>query len=312
MKSKAKTKSRKPFPTHLLVFLAPATLVYTIFMIYPLFDSLRLSFYDVNEFGKEFFVGFQNFIRLFTNVNWAPRFWQALKNNFVFFLIHTFVQNPIGLLLAALLTRMTIKGKTFFRTVFFMPTMLSFVLVGFIWKLILSPLWGIAKDILGAVGLGSLFGPWLGLESSALITVSLISVWQYVGIPMMLFYAALISIPDELVEASMVDGANEWQAFWKIKFPILLPTIGIVEMLTFVGNFNAFDLVFVVQGAMGNPEYSTDLLGVLFYRTTFGHQLQVGDPLMGATVASMMFLIILTGVLLYMFVWQKRVTTYEL
>lgn len=312
MKNKAKPKSRKPFPTHLLVFLAPAMLVYTIFMVYPLFDSLRLSFYDVNDFGKEIFVGFQNFIRLFTSVNWAPRFWQALKNNVVFFLIHTFIQNPIGLLLAALLTRMTIKGKNFFRTVFFMPTMLSFVLVGFIWKLILSPLWGIAKDILQMVGLGSLFGPWLGLESTALVTVSLISVWQYVGIPMMLFYAALISIPDELVEASMVDGANEWQAFWKIKFPILLPTIGIVEMLTFVGNFNAFDLVFVVQGAMGNPEYSTDLLGVLFYRTTFGHQLQVGDPLMGATVASMMFIIILTGVLLYMFVWQKRVTTYEL
>jgi len=312
MKNKAKPKSRKPFPTHLLVFLAPAMLVYTIFMVYPLFDSLRLSFYDVNDFGKEVFVGFQNFIRLFTSVNWAPRFWQALKNNVVFFLIHTFIQNPIGLLLAALLTRMTIKGKNFFRTVFFMPTMLSFVLVGFIWKLILSPLWGIAKDILQMVGLGSLFGPWLGLESTALVTVSLISVWQYVGIPMMLFYAALISIPDELVEASMVDGANEWQAFWKIKFPILLPTIGIVEMLTFVGNFNAFDLVFVVQGAMGNPEYSTDLLGVLFYRTTFGHQLQVGDPLMGATVASMMFIIILTGVLLYMFVWQKRVTTYEL
>jgi len=312
MKNKAKPKSRKPFPTHLLVFLTPAMLVYTIFMVYPLFDSLRLSFYDVNDFGKEVFVGFQNFIRLFTSVNWAPRFWQALKNNVVFFLIHTFIQNPIGLLLAALLTRMTIKGKNFFRTVFFMPTMLSFVLVGFIWKLILSPLWGIAKDILQMVGLGSLFGPWLGLESTALVTVSLISVWQYVGIPMMLFYAALISIPDELVEASMVDGANEWQAFWKIKFPILLPTIGIVEMLTFVGNFNAFDLVFVVQGAMGNPEYSTDLLGVLFYRTTFGHQLQVGDPLMGATVASMMFIIILTGVLLYMFVWQKRVTTYEL
>ena len=312
MKSKAKSRFRKPFPTHLLVFLGPALLVYTIFMVYPLFDSLRLSFYDVNDFGAEVFVGFQNFIRLFTSPNWAPRFWQAFKNNIVFFLIHTFIQNPIGLLLAALLTRMTIKGKTFFRTVFFMPTMLSFVLVGFIWKLILSPLWGIAKNILQAVGLGSLFAPWLGLESTALATVSLISVWQYVGIPMMLFYAALISIPDELIEASMVDGASEWQAFWKIKFPILLPTIGIVEMLTFVGNFNAFDLVFVMQGAMGSPEYSTDLLGVLFYRTTFGHQLQVGDPLMGATVASMMFLIILTGVLLYMFVWQKRITTYEL
>ena len=92
--------------------------------------------------------------------------------------------------------------------------MLSVVIIGFIWQLILSPLWGIAKGALSAFGLGGLFAPWLGLESTALVTVSLISVWQFVGIPMMLIYAALLNIPDDLVDAATVDGANQWHVFW--------------------------------------------------------------------------------------------------
>ena len=145
-----------------------------------------------------------------------------------------------------------------------------------------------------------------------MITLSFISVWQFVGIPMMLLYAALIAIPDELIEAAFVDGATAWNVFWRIKFPLILPTLGIVAILTFVGNFNAFDLVYTTQGVLAGPNFSTDLLGTLFYRTFFGQQLQLGNPTMGATVATMMFLIILSGVLLYMFAWQRRVQTYEL
>jgi raffinose/stachyose/melibiose transport system permease protein len=88
--------------------------------------------------------------------------------------------------------------------------------------------------------------------------------------------------------------------------------IGIVAILTFVGNFNAFDLIYVVEGALASPNFSTDIMGTLFFRTFFGQQLQAGNPNMGATVAGMMFLIILIGVLFYMFAWARRVTTYEL
>jgi len=142
--------------------------------------------------------------------------------------------------------------------------------------------------------------------------VALISVWQFIGIPMILFYTALIGIPDELIEAAVVDGCTETQAFWRIKFPLILPTIGIVSILTFVGNFNAFDLIYTMKGAFAGPAYSTDIMGTLFYRTFFGQQLQLGNPTMGATVATMMFLIILTGVLIYMFLFQRRVKTYQL
>ena len=306
------SKRKKPFRSYILVFLAPAVFIYTMFMIYPLVNSLRLSFFTQTETGQEIFTGFANYIKLFTNELWAPRFWGAFKNNIIFFLVHTLLQNPIGLLLASLLVARRFKGSAVFRTVLFLPTTLSVVIVGFAWQLILSPLWGISQGFLDALGLGSFFKPWLGLESYALVTLSCISVWQFIGIPMMLFYTALLGIPDDLLEAAYMDGASGWKVFWHIKFPVILPIVGIVMVLTFVGNFNAFDLIYTTQGVLAGPNYSTDLLGTLFYRTFFGHQLQLGNPTMGATVATMMFLIILVGVLFYMYGWRKRISTYEL
>ena len=304
-------QTRKSFPVHILVFLAPAVLIYTLFMVYPLFDSLRLSFFSLNEQNQEYFVGIQNYIKLFTDSNYAPRFWGALRNNLTFFAIHMLVQNSIALLLAALLAS-GIKGSSLYRTVLFMPTVLSVVIIGFIWQLILNPLWGVSESILQAISLGDLFKPWLGLPETALITVSLISVWQFVGIPMILFFAALISIPEELMEAARVDGASGWQTFWRIKFPLILPAVGIVAILTFVGNFNAFDLIYTMKGANAGPDFATDIMGTFFYRTFFGQQLQLGNPTMGATVAAMMFLIILTGVVIYIFLWQRRIQTIEM
>jgi raffinose/stachyose/melibiose transport system permease protein len=190
--------------------------------------------------------------------------------------------------------------------------MLSVVIIGFIWELILSPLWGIAQGIMKFLGLAKFFAPWLGLPQTALVTLSLISVWQFVGIPMILFYTALIGIPDELTEAARVDGASAWTTFWRIKFPLILPTVGIVGILTFIGNFNAFDLIYTVKGGLAGPDFASDIMGTLFYRTFFGFQLQLGNPTMGATVATMMFVIILTGVLIYMFGWQRRVQSFEL
>jgi raffinose/stachyose/melibiose transport system permease protein len=295
----------------LYVFLVPAALIYTLFMIYPLIDSLVLSFFAVTPEHHQVWNGIGNYRRLLMDSNYAPRFWGALRNNLLFFAINMAVQNPVALLLAALLVSKG-HGRTVYRTLLFTPTVLSVVIIGFIWQLILSPLWGVAPLMMRAVGIGSLFRPWLGLPQTALITVSLISVWQFIGIPMILFYTSLIGIPDELLEAARVDGATKNQVFWKVKIPLLLPTLGIVTVLTFVGNFNAFDLIYAMKGALAGPEFSSDIMGTLFYRTFFGQQLQLGDPAMGATVAAMMFLIILTGVLAYTFLWQRRVKSYEL
>ena len=298
---------------HIIVFLAPALLIYTVFSIYPLIESLRLSLFAGNPDGSADFIGLGNYIRLLGDPNWAGQFWNALWNNLVFFAIHMLVQNPIGLMLAALLSLPALRLSSVYRTLIFVPALLSVVIIGFVWQLILSPLWGLAETLMGAVGLAHLYQPWLGLESTALVTISLISVWQYVGIPMMLIYAALLAVPDELIDAARIDGLSGWAIFWKVKLPLILPTLGVVAILTYIGNFTAsFDLIYSVQGALGAPNFSTDVMGTLLFRTFFGQQLQLGDPYMGATVASMLFFIILVGVSVYLFLVQRRLHRYEL
>ena len=291
--------------------LAPALAVYTLFMIYPLIGTLQTSFYQTVGRGQVF-AGLDNYRKLFVDPYFAGQLWNALGNNFYFFFIHMLVQNPIGIALAAVLSSAGIHFKGFFRSIFFLPTMLSVVVVGFIWQLILSPLWGVAAGALKAIGLSSLFLPYLGLEGTALTTLSLMSVWQNVGIPMMLIYAALLSIPDEIIDAARMDGANGWQLFWGTKLPLIMPTVALTAILTFIGNFNAFDLVFATQGALGLPNFSTDILGTFMFRTFFGNNLQQGDLNLGAAVAMVMFFIILIGVSIYLFAVQRRITSYQL
>jgi raffinose/stachyose/melibiose transport system permease protein len=300
------------FSWRVLVFIAPALLIYGVFSALPLLDTLRLGLYTANDTGVRSFSGLANYVTILNNPDWSHAFWNAMGNNLKFFCIHMAVQNPVGLLLAALLSLRNVRFAATYRTIFFLPTLLSVVIIGFVWQLILSPLWGVSERMLNFVGLGDWFQPWLGLEDTALVTVSLMSVWQYIGVPMMLIYAALIAIPEDIIEAAVVEGASPWRIFWQIRLPLILPTLGLVTILTFVANFNAFDLVYTVKGALAGPNYSTDILGTLFYRTFFGFQSQVASATMGAAVATIMFLVILVGVALYFLVVQRRLQRFAL
>jgi len=222
--------SRFRWRGYIVFFLAPATLIYTLFAIYPIVESLRLSLFAEGD-GVSAFVGLGNYQKLFTEPYWAEQFWNAFTNNVWLFVLHMLIQNPIALALAAILSIPNLRGAATYRTIFFLPTLLSVVVIGFIWQLILSPLWGITPAFMNFIGAGSFFAPWLGLESAALTTVTLISIWQYVGIPMMLFYAALLNIPEETLEAARIDGLNGWWIFWKVKLPLILPTLGLVVIL---------------------------------------------------------------------------------
>ena len=308
--SAAARPQRRPIRWHIAVFLAPAVFIYSLLMIIPLLATLQQSTMT-GDLTHRAFIGLDNFVELFTDPRWSASFWNALRNNIYFFIINMLVQNPIGVLLAAILSNPTLRLRGFYRTAIFIPTILSFVIVGFVWKLLLSPIWGVAPTILKFFHAGQFFQPWLGKEQYALTALSLISVWQYIGIPMMLVYAALLSIPDEVIEAAECDGITGMSQFWKIQLPLILPTLGIISILTFVGNFNAFDLVYVAQGAVAGPNFSSDLLGTFLYRTFFGNQLQLGDPNMGSAVATVMFVIILGGVCLYLFLVQTRLRRYQ-
>ena len=288
-------------------YMLPGLAVYTLFMAVPLFKSLQLSLYTGSGFQIDTFVGFDNYRHLLTEGHVAERFWGAFGHTWVFFAVHMIVQNSLGLLFALLLSSKAIKGRSVYRTIIFVPATLAIVVTGFLWKLLLNPQWGAVNIVLEAVGLDAWTQPWLGIEGLSLVVISLVSSWQWVGIPTMIFLSALQSISEDLFEAADIDGAAPWAVFWRIKLPLIWPIMGVVAILTFTNNFNAFDVVFAMAGANGPPNYSTDILGTYFYRVGIAGEHPVGIPDMGlgAAVASIIFVVLFVGVLLMRGVFQS-------
>ncbi len=291
-----------------IAFLIPALAVYTVFMAYPLVNSMRLSFYTGQGLHPERFVGLDNYDALFNNPLWKVRFQGALKHTFIFFGVHMAVQNTLGLLFATLLSQSRLVGRNFYRTIIFIPATMSVLLTAFLWRLILNPRWGMLKILLDDIGKPQWFHAWLGDTKWALIVVALVSSWQWVGLPTMMFLAGLLNVSDELSEAAHVDGANGFQIWWRIKIPLITPVIGIVAVLTFIGNFNAFDVVYAMQDATGAPEHSTDIMGTFFYRTAIAGEHPVARPDMGigAAVATCTFLILMVGVSTWLYLSRRR------
>lgn len=291
------SRSLNPGGKYWIWYALPALVFYLAFMVYPLLDSVRLSLYTGNAANREF-VGFQNFINLFTDEFYKGQYFNALGNTIIFFFIHMLVQNVLGMLFAVLLTNPKMRGRQIYQTIIFIPTTFAVLVTGYLWKLLLNPVW--AKPFLSGIGLPGLAQPWLGKESTALIAVALVSCWQWIGIPTMMFVAALRNIPDDYYEAASIEGANSWDVFWRIKLPLLKPQVGMIAILTFVNNFNAFDIVFSMETANGAPGYATDLIGTLFYRVGIAGQHPIGipDPGMGAAIATITFLILAVGSLL--------------
>ena len=283
----------------LFLFVLPALALYGLFGIAPLLTSMVMSLFDTSR-TADVFIGLANHVYLFTQPVVSARFWNALGNNALYFTIHVCVEVPIGLLLAAFLTSGTLRrSEGIYRTLLFIPTTLSVVIVGFIWRLIINPLWGV-------VGF-----PLLGTAATALPTISLMGVWEYFGIPMIFLYSALIAIPDDLVEAARIDGATPWRIFWGVKFPLIVPQFGLIVILTFIWTFNGFDLVFALNGSAPGPNYSTDILGTYFYRTFFGSSGQLADLDLGAAVATVIFLTVLLVTAAYFWLIQRRLKSYS-
>jgi raffinose/stachyose/melibiose transport system permease protein len=253
-------------------FLLPAFLLYTLFVVYPLLSALADSFWHWNGTARGGFAGSSNFTSLFTTFPLNHQLWPAFWHTGVFFVATMVVQNTFGLLVAVLLSNLR-SGRRFFQTVYTMPYLIGGLVVGYLWSLLLSPSFGPVNAAMDAVGLGSLARPWLGDPATALPVVILVNAWQYVGFPILLFGAALAGLPQEYAEAAEVDGASAWQRFWRVTLPLLLPAIGVVSILTFIGCFNTFELVYALEGAQGNqptgPGGATDVLGLIFYRIAF-------------------------------------------
>lgn len=280
------------------LYIVPALVFYTAFMAFPILNSIKMSFFSATIKDGQTFVGFDNYFKLFLDPVTSERYWSAFRNTWIFFGVHMVVQNVLGIIFANFLSDKLLKGSNFFRTIIFLPATLSILVTGYIWKLILNPQWGAINLILKNMGVEEYAIAWLGNPSTALIIISLVSSWQWVGMPTMMFLAGLNNISDDLYEAADIAGATGWQVFWNIKFPLLKPVIGIVAILTFVNNFNAFDVIFSMANVNGAPMFSTDILGTFFYRVGIAGQHPVGipDSGLGAAVATITFILLAIGV----------------
>ncbi|HTE02522.1 MAG TPA: sugar ABC transporter permease [bacterium] len=277
----------------LVFFLGPATVLFAALITYPILSALAFSLYAWEGIGRRGFVGLANFARLFATFPYAGLLVNAFWHNVLVFVATMLLQNVTALGLAVLLARAP-WGARGYRVIFFLPVMLSLVIVGFLWALFLNPVFGLVNKGLTLLHAGALARPWLGDASTALLTLIVVNAWRWLGFPTIVFLAGINAVPEEYVEAARIDGAGEWAVLRRIIFPLLAPAVTIIVLLTFIGAFNWFELPYIMQGVSGAPNRATDVLSLLFYRTAFG-EVDTGlqDIGIGSAIAVLMFALLL-------------------
>ncbi|WP_235775563.1 MULTISPECIES: carbohydrate ABC transporter permease [Paenibacillus] len=294
---------RKRWTIHL--FPLPALAIYLTFIIYPIIAAFSYSLYDWSGIRKLDFIGLSNFVDLFTMEPFNTMFTNALKHNLLYFALEMIVQNGIAFLLAYLIYQ-RVKGSGLLKIAYFLPRLLSVIVVGFLWKLILNPTYGTLNVMLKKVGLESLAMTWLGDPKTALVSIIIVNCWFGVGLSLLIFLAGLQSIPTEIIEASRLDGVKGMRMITSIVLPLIAQQLIMVTVLTFIQSFEAFELVYAMQGSMGEPYYSTDTLAVFFYRTAFGGSADSSAAVgLGSALAVVMFAIIAAISALFLMLTRK-------
>lgn len=264
---------------NIFLFLLPALFLFISVLIAPIIMSVYYSFMDWNGLTTPVFIGLKNYIELFTSrtIN-MPR---ALGNAGLLCLLSTFVQLPFALWLALKLAK-GVRGERFFLSVFFMPVLISTVVIGQLWLKIYNPDYGVLNVALRALHLDSWTRIWLGDKKIALGAAFVPILWQYVGYHMLLMYAGIRSVPPELTEAGMLDGCTEWQLNRYIIIPYIKPILRVSVIFAVTGSLKSFDLIYVLTN--GGPTHATEvpstlMLNLLFTRNRYG---------MGSTIAVML------------------------
>lgn len=259
-------------------FVTPGLTIVAVVILLPLFMSLFNSLFSWTQLLRSDFVGFENFRRVFFTEPYKTRFFNALGNNAKWFIFTMLIQNSLGLLFGYLLSR-KVPGHEFFKRVIFIPVLFSIVAVGFLWSLYLRPN-GLLNGVLKLAGRPDLMRAWLGDETLATFTIILVNIWRWVGFPSLVFLAAIDNVPTDCLEAAYLDGAKESTVFRRIVLPLIIPSITVITVLTIIGSLNVFEQIYTMAGLDGSPNFSTDTIGTLFYRTAFG-SVDSGSPEIG-------------------------------
>ncbi|WP_400244487.1 carbohydrate ABC transporter permease [Niallia sp. JL1B1071] len=241
-------------------FIFPALFIFTALYTVPTVASFIFSFTDWNMYKEGIsFVG----IEPIKTVLEDPVFRKAIVNIFIYAFITTVLQNVIGLGIALIFNR-GLKTKSLLQTMFFLPTILSALVIGITFGVLMHPTEGLFNNLLGSIGLDALALNWLSDPAIAMYSITGINIWQYVGFSMVIYIAALQSVPNHLYEAARIDGANKWVQFKSITLPMIGQGVTINIMLALIGSFKVFDTVYVLTG--GGPGNATEVINTYVYR----------------------------------------------
>jgi ABC-type sugar transport system permease subunit len=265
-------------------FVGPALLVLGGFIVYPAIYSFLLSFHEWNGFTPTWgdFVGLDNYTALFKD--WI--FWKAAINSVLFVAVRTPIEVAIAFGLALLLNQ-NIPGRSFLRTMFFVPVVMSLIVVTILFQRILEGNVGFLNTFLRSVGLDALTRMWLGDPATALPAVIFISIWKNVGFSLVILLAGLQGLPSEVIEAARCDGANRRQLTFQVVVPLMKPIIAIATVLSIIGGLKVFDLIYILT--RGGPTYATEVFATMLYR----HAFDLNEMGVASALAVVMVLVIM-------------------
>ncbi|WP_100010566.1 carbohydrate ABC transporter permease [Lentibacillus sediminis] len=295
-------QSKKQKYLFLAFCLVPTFIMFSIFTLYPLFSGLYYSFFEMSgsSSNKEF-IGFDNYIRLFND--------DIILDTIIhdYFLVVTKV---IGIMIMAMffavaLTQLKIKEAPFYRIVFFFPNIMSVVVIGILWMFIYNPDLGLVNSGLAFLGLENLQRPWLGSETWALPSLVLPSIWAGIGLFMLMLMGGIANISKSYYEAAEIDGATQWQQFWRVTVPLVWPQIKISILYIVITTLNgSFIIVQVMTG--GGPNNATHVMGSYLYQQAFV-QFNFGY---GATIGVMILVLSLITVMILQFLLRREKVDY--
>ncbi len=292
--------------SEIALFTGPALAMFFVFVVYPVISAVRYSFYKwngVEQFSDAEFIGLDNYRRalfgsgIFKTAYTDP-FLTALSHNLFVIGLSMAIQLPLALMIALMLNR-RFPGRGIVRLIIFAPYVLSEVITGVMWFVILDPN-GIATKIVEGVGLHPPAGGWFEDAHFGFFTVFFIVTWKYLGLAIILFLAGLSGVPQELQEAASIDGASWWKIQLRINIPLIGPTVRVWAFLSIIGSIQLFDMVWVLNRGGTIGQYSTVasyMMDTGFYRNDFGY---------GSAIAVIMFLLSFTVALAYMFFVLRR------
>ncbi|RKS69190.1 multiple sugar transport system permease protein/raffinose/stachyose/melibiose transport system permease protein [Motilibacter peucedani] len=282
------------------LFILPTVLLFLVFVGYPIVRSVYLGFTTWSGFGSPSWTGFHNYHRMFDDT--VAR--QAFRNTLVFAAVTTVLQTVLPLLVAVLVNATWRRFGIAARTLLFIPGVVSFVVSGVIWKLVLDPNLGLLNKLLDGIGLDSLTHSWLGESSTALPAIMVVSLWQALGLNMLIFFAGLQGIDPTLYEAAEVDGAGAWPQFRYVTVPGLRLVTGIVISLNLINGFKAFDLIYVMT--QGGPNHASEVLGTRLYGLAFGTTSGAVPQFGYASAMSVVVLLLCTAAVVVQILLNRR------